>query len=89
MNFRCKIGEIDLIGMDKDYLVFFEVKYRSSNAMGSPKEAVDFKKIKKICRVSDYYRMINHIDDGRYIRFDVISIKGEEIEWIKNAFDYV
>ena len=85
MNFRCKIGEIDIIGNDKDTLVFYEVKYRSSDYMGSPKEAVNIHKIRKICRVSDFYRLINKIEDNKSIRFDVISIKGEEIEWIKNA----
>jgi len=89
MNFRCKIGEIDIVGKDEDTLVFFEVKYRSSDYMGSPKEAVNYLKIKKICRVSDFYRLINKIDDNIKIRYDVISIKGQEVEWIKNAFDYV
>ena len=89
MNFRRKIGEIDIIGNDNDTLVFYEVKYRSSDYMGSPKEAVNIHKIRKICRVSDFYRLINKIEDNKSIRFDVISIKGEEIEWIKNAFEYV
>ena len=89
MNFRCKTGEIDIIGRDDDYLVFFEVKYRNSLQMGSPKEAVDYRKMKKICRVSDYYRLIHHLDESTPIRYDVISIKGEEIEWVRNAFDYM
>lgn len=88
-NFRCKIGEIDLICRDSDYLVFVEVKFRRSNAMGFPEEAVDIRKIKKICKVSDYYRMIRKIKDDAKIRFDVIAIKGEEISWIKNAFEYI
>ena len=88
MNFRSKSGEIDIIGKDNDYLVFFEVKYRNSSQMGSPKEAVDYRKIKKICRVSDYYRLIHRLDESTPIRYDVISIKGEDIEWIKNAFYY-
>ena len=89
MNFRCKIGEIDIIGKDKDTLVFYEVKYRSSDYMGSPKEAINPHKIHKICRVSDFYRLINKLDDNTKIRFDVISIKGKEIEWIKDAFEYI
>lgn len=89
MNFRCKIGEIDIIGKDNDTLVFYEVKYRSSDYMGSPKEAINIHKIHKICKVSDFFRLINRIDDNAKIRFDVISIKGEDIELIKNAFEYI
>ena len=57
--------------------------------MGFPEEAVDIRKIKKICKVSDYYRLIRKIKDDAKIRFDVIAIKGEEISWIKNAFEYI
>ena len=89
MNFRCKIGEIDIICKDDDYLVFVEVKYRSSSSYGYPMEAVNYKKIKKICKVSDYYRLIHKIKEDTGIRYDVISIKGEDIEWIKNAFEYI
>lgn len=89
MNFRCKVGEIDIIARDEDYLVFCEVKYRSSDVYGYPAEAVNINKIRKICKVSDYYRLIHKISDDSKIRFDVVSIKGEEISWIKNAFDYI
>ncbi|MFR4970073.1 MAG: YraN family protein [Lachnospiraceae bacterium] len=41
MNYRCRHAEIDLIAMDGDYLVFVEVKYRQSDRVQSPSEAVD------------------------------------------------
>lgn len=87
-NFRCKIGEIDIIFRDKEYLVFGEVKYRNENHYGSPEEAVNVAKQKKICRVSDYYRMINGISEFTAVRFDVLAINGNEIKWIKDAFPY-
>ena len=40
-NYRCKKGEIDLIAREGQYLVFVEVKYRSTNESGLPEEAVD------------------------------------------------
>lgn len=89
MNFRCRTGEIDIVCKDGDYLVFAEVKFRSSASYGYPSEAVNFEKIKKICKVSDYYRLIHKIGEDCKIRYDVISIKGENIEWIKNAFEYI
>ncbi|MCM1427066.1 MAG: YraN family protein [Eubacterium sp.] len=87
-NFRCRQGEIDMIGYDKDYLVFFEVKYRKDDAKGNAAQAVGVRKQKKICRVSDYYRMIHGYADDTPIRFDVIAIDGSNIEWFQNAFLY-
>lgn len=87
-NFRCRQGEIDIIGYDGDYLVFFEVKYRKNTSKGSALEAVTYGKQQKICKVSDYYRMIHHCSFDTPIRYDVIAIEGEQIQWIQNAFEY-
>ena len=88
-NFRCKIGEIDIIGYDDDTIVIFEVKYRKTNVKGYAAEAVNYKKQQKICRVFDYYRMIHRIPESTSVRFDVIAIDGDSISWIKNAFEYI
>ena len=87
-NFRCRAGEVDLIGIDNDCLVFFEVKWRRSGYSGDPSEAVDIRKQLKICRVSDNYRMIHKKLALLQLRFDVLAMEEEEIKWIKNAFDY-
>ncbi len=87
-NYRTKVGEIDLIGMDGDTLVFFEVKYRKGDRSGVAAEAVDRRKIAIICRVSDWYRMENHVSADKQIRYDVIAIDKEDIQWIRNAFEY-
>lgn len=88
-NFRCRQGEIDIIGYDGDCLVFFEVKYRGSRGVGSAAEAVGYAKQRKICRVADYYRVIHHCGEDTPIRFDVVAIDGENLRWIKNAFYYI
>lgn len=88
-NFRCRQGEIDLIGYDGSYLVFFEVKYRSGKSKGSAAEAVGFAKQKKICRVADYYRVLHRLAEDTPLRFDVVAVDGERVTWIKNAFDYM
>ena len=87
-NFRNRFGEIDIIGYDGEYLVFFEVKYRRDLRKGSPIEAVSPKKCHTICRVADFYRMKNGIGDYAPMRFDIIAICGEEAEWFRNAFAY-
>lgn len=88
-NFRARQGEIDIIGYEGGYLVFVEVKYRSSDTKGNALEAVNLRKQVRICRTADYYRFIHHIADDVNIRYDVVGIQGSEITWIKNAFMHV
>lgn len=87
-NFRSRQGEIDIIGCDGEYLVFFEVKYRGGTGKGSAAEAVGAAKQRKICKVADYYRMLHHCPEDTPVRFDVVAVDGEKMEWIKNAFYY-
>ena len=85
-NFSCRMGEIDLIGLDGDCIVFVEVKYRTNTDYGYPQEAVSKNKRRKIVLVSGYYRMRNGLGDGTNFRFDIVSILGDKIRWDKNAF---
>lgn len=88
-NYRNRRGEIDLIGRDGEYTVFFEVKYRRDNAKGYPVEAVDYSKQRKICKVADYYRMVHGIGDFAPVRYDVVAICGSEMVWYQNAFEHI
>ncbi|HJC25141.1 MAG TPA: YraN family protein [Candidatus Eisenbergiella merdavium] len=88
-NFRCREGEIDLIGRDGEYLVFFEVKYRKNADAGFPAEAVGIAKQKKICRAAKYYLYRKHWGESVPVRFDVIAVCAERMNWYQNAFDYI
>ncbi|MCI8892201.1 MAG: YraN family protein [Eubacterium sp.] len=87
-NFRCRMGEIDLIAMEGRYLVFLEVKYRTDLRTGTPQEAVNDRKQKKICRAASYYCKIRRISTEQPCRFDVAACRAEEWTLIRNAFDY-
>ncbi|MCR5508992.1 MAG: YraN family protein [Lachnospiraceae bacterium] len=88
-NFRSRYSEIDIIGHDGEYYIFFEVKYRRDPSAGDPVEAVDKRKQKRISRACDNFRVHRKLKDSANIRFDVITILGDEIKWYKNAFDYI
>lgn len=88
-NYRNRKGEIDLIGRDGEYLVFFEVKYRKNQKAGNPAEAVTYQKQKKICQVADFYRLTYGIGEFCAIRYDVVAICGQEIIWYRNAFSHI
>ena len=89
-NFRSRLGEIDLIGIDKETLVFIEVKTRFSDEFGPPEEAVTTRKIKTIARVGDYYRLLND-NLPELSRIDVVAIDFnddgglERVELIENV----
>lgn len=85
-NFYSHFGEIDLIARDDRYLVFVEVKYRKSAAGGYPSEAVNTGKQKRIYRTAEYYLYKKGIAADTPCRFDVVSIRENEITLIKNAF---
>ena len=91
-NFRCKSGEIDIIAIDninKNELVFIEVKTRFQSAFGNPAEAVDDIKIRHLYKAAEYFLMINKLENC-FTRFDIIEIYEKSnnklhINHIKNA----
>lgn len=87
MNYRISQGEIDLIGEDKDTIIFIEVKYRKTASYGYPWEAVSINKQKKICKVARQYCYGKRIK--KQVRYDIVSICGEEILWFQNAFEHI
>jgi len=60
-NFRCSLGEIDLIVSDSDKnLIFVEVRSKTDTLFGEPFETVGIKKQRRIYRLAEYY--LNHKD---------------------------
>jgi putative endonuclease len=94
-NYRYGHKEIDIIGKDKNTIVFIEVKTGRSKSFGSPQERVNLRKQKSMIEVAQAY-IQSHGSCGEKdfpdydFRFDVVAIdfeKGEmKIEHIKNAF---
>lgn len=87
-NFRCRQGEIDIIGIHENCLVFVEVKYRKNDRAGMPEEAVGVQKQNKICKTSDYFRICHRQYEKLQIRYDVVAVLSDKIRWYKNAFPY-
>lgn len=87
-NFSCKRGEIDIIAVDKEELVFIEVKTRKILTYGNPGDAVDKLKQKHIYRTAEYYLLIKN-QLNVYTRIDVIEVyikeNGYKINHIKRA----
>lgn len=88
-NFRCAIGEIDIVAKEKDTIVFIEVKTRKSDDFTEPFESIGKRKQNKIRNLAEYYLQEKDCSDCE-IRFDVLSIvsdgQNNKIEHITNAF---
>lgn len=90
-NFRCRIGEIDIIALDKNTICFVEVKTRSSLQFGAGYESVLVRKQQKIMKTALLYLKTKGWSE-RDFRFDVASILLEDgsapqIEYLRAAFD--
>ena len=72
-NFSCKRGEIDIIALDKDEIVFIEIKARISLKYGLPSEAVTKNKLKHIYKTAEYYLYTRNLLNEN-TRIDVIEV---------------
>lgn len=88
-NFSKRYGEIDLIALDRETLVFIEVKTRTSHEFGTPLEAITPWKLKAVIRSAQYYKL-THKNLPDLMRIDAVSVtlypSGEidDIELVKN-----
>ncbi len=83
-NYRIKQGEIDVVCIDRDTLVFVEVKYRSSDDCGKAVEYVRPYKVKRILKAAWHYIENAARPLPENYRIDVVAIDGEVITYYKN-----
>lgn len=89
-NYRCRLGEIDLIMRDGETLAFIEVRLRNNPRFEHAAESVNRRKQQKIIRTAQHYLLQNQLMDKIPCRFDVVAISGTndtDIEWISDAFN--
>jgi putative endonuclease len=90
-NYRCKLGELDLVMLDGELLVFVEVRYRAATGYGSPLDTIDHRKRQRLWRSAQHYLLVRQREHGwRACRFDVLGISnnkpGHEFTWLTNVF---
>ena len=76
-NFLCRQGEIDIIALDKNYIVFIEIKARTSTEYGLPSESVTERKKKHMLKAIGYYLYKRNLENEN-IRIDVIEVYVKE-----------
>jgi putative endonuclease len=89
-NYRCKLGEVDIIARDNDILVFIEVRTRSSLDFGLPQESINRRKRHQLSKVA-----LEFMNRKKFknipARFDVVAVSleagKEKVEHIRDAFE--
>lgn len=86
-NWRCRLGEIDLICRDGATLVFVEVRRRTRSDYGGARESITFAKRRRIVAAAQSY--LAHLSHAPACRFDVILLgpgQPPKLEWLRDAF---
>jgi putative endonuclease len=86
-NYRRRSGELDIVARDGDVLVIGEVRARSSDEFGGAAASVDGWKQHKIVRAATQLLQERKDLAKMRVRFDVLAVRGERVEWIKHAFE--
>jgi len=89
-NYRCKLGELDLVMEHCRMLVFVEVRLRNDTRYGDGAQSVTFIKQRKLARAASIFLMRHPHYQNRRCRFDVVSVSKRNYrthcEWIRDAF---
>ena len=93
-NFRCRLGEIDLVAQKGSILAFVEVKLRKNSRYGEAREFVTADKQRKLRLAASYYLAGNDRAQTMQPRFDVIEVYAPHgtdgpvaINYLENAFE--
>lgn len=87
-NYRCRLGEIDLVMLDRGALVLAEVRYRARASYGGALASVGPRKQRRLIAAARHLLMQRPQLARLPARFDVIAVGPEEgeIEWVRDAF---
>ena len=85
-NYRCRLGEIDLIARERGTTIFVEVRQRRSSAFGGAAASITARKRTRLLRAARHY--LSGMNAMPACRFDALLIEGDppRIEWIRDAF---
>lgn len=90
-NYRCRLGELDIVARDGPFLVFVEVRTVAGGAFGAPQESIGSRKVQKIRQLAAYYMLSEKTGDVP-VRFDVVAVTMDrdgrllKLDHILNAF---
>ena len=90
-NYFTKFGEIDLIGIENETIIFIEVKLRQTESFGAPYEALVYRKLERMQKCAELYLLDKNLNNTA-CRFDAVLLFSSgnnltlKIEWLKNLY---
>ncbi|MCL2880193.1 MAG: YraN family protein [Treponema sp.] len=85
-NFRSRQGEVDIIALDGEIIVFAEVKTWSVYGIESLQYSVNLKKQRRIIETAKYFLSVHRKYNGKTVRFDVLFVGKKEVTHLAGAF---
>lgn len=86
-NFRCPVGEMDIIALEGERLIFIEVRTRSTAKFGWGEESIQSKKRIRLQRIAEYFLLSRKYREWPSMRFDLVAIRWDEnnpqTKWIR------
>lgn len=90
-NWRGGGGELDLVMLESDTVVFVEVRYRKHLGWGGALASIDHRKQQRLINAANYFLQQHPIYADAACRFDVVTLQGQPqratLDWLRNAFD--
>jgi putative endonuclease len=85
-NFHARGGELDLVTLEGEVLVFVEVRARSATDFGRPEETIGHRKRQRLVQAARAFLARHPEHARRACRFDVVALDSEGLRWIADAF---
>jgi len=90
-NYRCCLGEMDIIAKQASWLLFVEVRYRKSLDYGGPSASVNWPKQQRLVKIAQYFLKTHSWTKNLDPRLDVVTVHGPmnnlQFEWLPNAIE--
>jgi putative endonuclease len=90
-NYRCRLGELDLVMRDGSLLVVVEIRYRCNPGPVPPEATVGIAKRRKILRATRHFLQQAPALQDCAVRFDILALSGPldraKLQWLRGAFD--
>jgi putative endonuclease len=87
-NYRCDAGELDIVAVEDEVMVFVEVRSRADDEHGGAIESVNRRKQRQVTKVAEVYLVLENPPYEEF-RFDVVTVTGrdhEEVEIYRDAW---
>ena len=89
-NYRCRLGELDLVMRDDQIVIVVEIRYRQRPQPVAPAVTVDWRKQRRIVRTTRHFLMRHPRLTALPLRFDILALVGDldrpKIQWMRGAF---